>query len=100
LPSIQKRTGFRPGNRHELLAASRFAARCGIGDLGFCSEDEQALATRRRLAQVGRRVLIILVASRHEARQQAGVLKNLLVAIERKRAGLPVIVDDDLAGLS
>ena len=33
-----------------------------------------------------------------EARQQAGVLKNLLVAIERKREGIPVNPDDDLAG--
>jgi hypothetical protein len=35
-----------------------------LAELGFCSEDERAGATRRRLAQLGRRVVLIFLASR------------------------------------
>lgn len=80
-----------------IVEAGRIATR--LEKLDEILSGEQTLWARLRGGRDGD-LYVSVDNALSEARQQAGVLKNLLVAIERKRAGLPVIVDDDLAGLS
>jgi hypothetical protein len=79
-----------------IVEAGRIATR--LEKLDAILSGEQTLWMRLRGGRDGDLYLSIDGAL-SEARQQAGVLKNLLVAIERKREGLPVNADDDLAGI-
>ena len=79
-----------------IVEAARIATR--LEKLDAILSGEQTLWARLRGGRDGDLYLSIDGAL-SEARQQATVLRHLLGAIERKREGLPVNADDDLAGL-
>jgi hypothetical protein len=79
-----------------IVEAGRIATR--LEKLDEILSGEQTLWARLRGGRDGDLYLSVDNAL-SEARQQATVLRHLLGAIERKREGLPVNADDDLAGL-
>jgi hypothetical protein len=79
-----------------IVECGRIATR--LENLDALLSGEQTLWARLRGGRDGD-IYVSVDGALSEARQQAGVLKNLLVAIERKREGIPVDNDDDLAGL-
>jgi hypothetical protein len=79
-----------------IVECGRIATR--LENLDALLSGEQTLWARLRGGRDGDLYLSVDNAL-SEARQQATVLRHLLGAIERKREGIPVNDDDDLAGL-
>jgi hypothetical protein len=79
-----------------IVESGRIATR--LEKLDAILSGEQTLWARLRDSREGD-IYVCVDNALAEARQQATVLRHLLAAITRQRAGLPVISDDDLAGL-